>query len=379
VAVVGARDRGRRLGARGLGCILALPLVAAWLPAQADSATGSVFVRTDSNETVVVSPRAELSKRLGNTEINAAYTADVWTSASIDIVAAATRTVTEQRDEIDVGVTEEDVVEDVALTGSYRYSVENDYESHGASGGITWDLAMNNVTLALTGGFFADTVGRSGAPQFSESLTTVVGRLAYTQVLDMDTLAQVTYELGSLKGYQASPYRFVGIGGDGFGCEAASSCLPERLPNERLRNAVAGRVRHALTDELSADVNYRFYLDDWNLRSHTVATQLSWMPFEHLLVSFRYRFYIQSSADFYRRIYVNAPAPNTYVTRDRELSPLNDHRLALEVSQRIPLWSGDSALALSANLGGNLFTYSDFVGLDQVRAIDVTFAIGVEQ
>ena len=354
-------------------------LLFALRPAQADSAAGSVFVRSDSNDTVVVSPRAALSKRLDDTQLDVAYAADVWTSASIDIVAAATRTVTEQRDEIDVGATQEDVVDGLSLTGAYRYSIENDYESHGASGAVTWDLAMNNATLALSGGLYADTVGRSGAPQFSERLLTATGRLAYTQVLDTKMLAQLTYEFGALRGYQASPYRFVGIGGDGLGCQGAQLCLPEHLPEGRMRNAIAGRVRRALTDDISVDLNYRFYFDDWNMTSHTVAAQVGWMASEDLLISLRYRFYLQSAANFYQRLYAIMPNPGAYLTRDRELSQMNDHRVGLEVSQRVPLGSNDASLVLSANVGGTLIAYDAFVGLDQVRALDGTLVIGVEQ
>ncbi|MEY4579766.1 MAG: hypothetical protein RL701_4469, partial [Pseudomonadota bacterium] len=208
-------------------------------------------MRTDSDHTTVVSPRVRGSASLGErTRVDVTYAADVWTSASIDIRASASvRPVTEQRDEIDLNVGHE--LEDLRLHAGYRFSHENDYSSHGISLGGTLELAQKASTLDLNLHAISDTVGQSGNPAFARSLVTLDAALSFTQIIDPQMLLQLTYELAHNGGYQASPYRFVGAGGSGFGCVGASLCLPELVPKQRTRHALAMMARRALSDSVS--------------------------------------------------------------------------------------------------------------------------------
>ena len=346
--------------------------------ARADALASAVYVRTDTDHTLVVSPRARASTRLGErTDVDVSYAADVWTSASVDIRASASKPVTEQRNELDFGMAHE--LDDVTLSGSYRYSSENDYESHGLSGGGAFNFADKNSTLALNAYLFQDTVGRSGDPTFSHALSTLGGRLSFTQVFDPNMLGQITYELVHLGGYQASAYRFVGIGGTGFGCEAAIWCLPEHEPSLRTRHAIAALLRRALGDHVSLGANYRFFTDDWGLTSHTVAAQLGIMLGTDSSLTFRYRFYVQSGVSFYAAIYQTLPSASTYTTRDREQSPMQDHRLGVDLQHKLPLGDGRMRLVISTGVGGDFYTYDNFVGLRQTSALELTLALALER
>jgi hypothetical protein len=360
-----------------IGCALAL----SWLPApraRADALASSVYVRTDSDKTVVVSPRARGEKKLGeSTTVDLTYAADIWTSASIDIRTSASPPVTEQRDELDAALTQE--VGDLTLSGSYRFSKENDYASHGVSGGGSLDLASNSTTLDLNLNLFEDSVGRSGDPTFSRQLGTLDARLAFTQVFDPNTLGQLTYEIGRLDGYQASPYRVVGVGGNGYGCMGATLCLPEHVPQTRLRHAFAVLLRRAFGNAISLGANYRFYTDDWGLGSHTIGVQLGYVPSEGTLVTLRYRLYLQNGAKFYQPIYAVAPDAETFTTRDRELSKMKDHRVGLDFEHGFSLADGSAQLKLSAGIGGDFYSYAEFVGLDKVSALELTLALTLEQ
>ena len=283
---------------------------------------------------------------------------------------------TEQRDELDVGLTHE--WEDFSLAGSYRYSVENDYESHGVSATGTLDLAQNNTTLSLAAYAFQDLVGRSGHPLFSRELTTAGVRASLTQVLGPQMFAQLSYELASLSGYQASPYRFVGIGGTGFGCEQASLCQPEHEPNQRFRHAFAALLRRALSKELSIGANYRFYVDSWGLTSHTVSGELDWLLGSSSQISISYRYYTQTGVSFYQRVYALPSGPNRYTTRDREQSPMSDQRVGLDWEQAMPIGGADTRLVLRTSVAGLLYDYANFVGLAQVKALELTLALRLE-
>lgn len=243
--MTGAVLRGLLLGLFQVGCLLLAAALSAG--ARAEDAAGALYVRTDSDATTVISPRIRASKHLGeSTDVDATYAADIWTSASVDIRASASvRPVTEQRDEVGLGLRQE--LGDVRLRGSYRFSSEHDYTSHGLTAGGAIELAQNAATLDVSLHVFADTVGQSGNPGFARALTTFDGSISYTQVLDPAMFMSLTYEVAHNRGYQASPYRYVGVGGTGFGCVGASYCLPEYVPSARLRHALAFLMRRAFT------------------------------------------------------------------------------------------------------------------------------------
>jgi hypothetical protein len=362
---------------RLLGCWLWSAI--ALLPANsnAEEVGSAVYVRTDSDHTTVVSPRLRVRTPIADaTHLDLTYAVDVWTSASIDIVAAASRVVTEQRDEIDVSFDHE--FSDVLLEGGYRYSHEPDYVSHSGNASVSFDMADRNSTLALGTSLSSDTVGRAGDPTFSRAAQTFGLRASFTQIIDRRTLVQALYDLSYVHGYQGSPYRFVAVGGDGICGGFAPFCLPEREPNRRVRHALALRGRRALGARWSAGAGYRLYLDSWNLLSHTLSVDLTWLPGDASSVTLGYRAYTQSAADHYRSHYTidQLTAPNFMFTNDKELSPLSSQRVMLDLDHEFTV-SG-SKLRTTLSLGPTFYAYRDFLPLRSMLALDVTGAAALE-
>lgn len=343
----------------------------------ADEVATSLYIRTDSDTTVVVSPRARVRTSLGeSTHAELAYAIDVWTSASIDIRTAASLSVTEQRDEINANLQHE--FTDLTVTGNYRYSTENDYESHTGSGSLSYDMADNNTTLAVNGYVGSDVVGRAGDPGFARGLNSYGGRVSLTQVIDPKTLLQGAYELGVLDGYQASPYRFVGFGGDGYGCRGAVSCLPEQVPGQRMRHAFVLDGRRALSDTTSIGAGYRLYVDDWGLSSHTLQGVLAWLPDDASKLSLHGRIYFQSAVNFYQAAYAIGDEQKHLYTRDRELSSLSSYKLGANYTRTFEVGSDGILLRASLAAAVGMYSYSEFVGLTSVQMLELTAAITVD-
>lgn len=344
----------------------------------ADDLSAGVFVRTDTDGTHVISPTvgARASVLDSQTWLEAGYAADVWTSASIDIRTAATRPVSEQRDELTMAVRRE--LPNVTLSAGYRYSHEVDYTSHGGSIGVAQRLAEGNATVETRLSASHDAVGRAGDESFERGVSTVGARVIFTQVVDPETVLQGTWELSRREGYQASPYRFVGIGGDGLCAGTAQLCVPESHPGARLRNSVLVRGRRALGENASAGLAYRFYVDDWGVVSHTGVAQLAWLPDDRSTVLVRYRLYVQGAAAFYQRQYEMPEGRLRFVTRDRELSPLSTQRLSLSWERDVDLAEAGPTVHVTLGVGGALLSYHDFVGLGHVWALDAILAGTVE-
>jgi hypothetical protein len=351
-------------------------------------ASSAVYVRTDTDETTVITPRLSLGAPLSEeTRIDLTYTVDVWTSASIDIRTSASigvqseapQKVTEQRDEIDVGIAH--ALSDLTLSGSYRYSVEHDYESNGGSLGAGYDFADNSANIALSLRAYFDTIGRAGAPTFEEKSTLYSARASFTQVIDAQMVADIVYEVGLQQGYLSSPYRYVRFArADGPMLSTCTTpvtlCPPEANPDSKMRHAIALNARRALTDELSVGAGYRFYLDSWDMTSHTIGIEGALMPAESWLFSLGYRFYMQSSASHFKPFYTTMPFPDSY-TSDKELSKLSSHRLQLEVMKSFELDELGSEFAAVLLVAPTHFIYDEFLLLDSISALEVTLALEV--
>jgi hypothetical protein len=350
-------------------CVLLLGTLI--VPARADEVASAVYVRADTDKTTVISPRARVAKNLGEaTSVDVAYAADIWSSASIDIRASASkRPVTEQRDELDLTLNQ--TLTDLTLHGGYRFSTEHDYTSHGASLGAAYDFAGNAARIDVALHAFGDTVGQAGNPTFKRGVSTLDASLSFTQVIDPQMLVQLTYELAHISGYQSSPYRWVGVGplATGFGCVQAALCVHEQLPSDRTRHAFALLLRRAFSDAFSAGLTYRFYLDDWALQSHTVLAELGFNLSERTLLALRYRFYTQNPVRFYQKSYaLEAPLR----TRDRELAGMTYHRVGGELEHDFAVGEHGAKLGATLSVSGNSYSYPNFAGLSQVLALEVS-------
>lgn len=347
----------------------------------AQDASTAVYFRTDSDQTTVVTPRLRVGGDIADaTRLDVSYAVDVWTSASIDIRTSASKAVTEQRDEINVGLARQ--LGDTTLNAGYRFSSEPDYTSHGGSLGVSSDFAERNTTLALSLSAYFDTVGRVGAPvALDASARTYSARASFTQVLGPDTFAQLIYELGHAQGFLSSPYRFIGVATPTGACPGQQPmlCIPETNPAARTRHAGALRARHALSETLSLGAGYRFYTDDWSVLSHTAEVDLGWSPDANTVLSLRYRFYLQSAAGHYRAVFpALRPGRQQFYTRDKELSAFSVHRVGLEGERVFALDSAGTRLRASLLLGWNSYIYSNFPLVPRITAYESTLALGVE-
>jgi len=354
--------------------LVALSLVFGVAHASAQvSATSAVFVRSDSDRTTVVAPRLSVSAPVSEgTRLDVVYTADVWTSASIDIRTSASRAVTEQRDEINAGLSHEWA--DVRLTETYRFSHEPDYESHGAALALALDLAQKSTTVDLRFAASLDQVGRAGDPSFERALRNLSARIGLTQLLDAATFVQVVYEAMSAHGYQSSPYRYVGIGTPDGRCRGfAFYCIPEANPDQRFRHAFAVNARRALGDHWALGLSYRFYFDDWAMRSHTALGELSFSPTAQLMFTLRYRFYSQAAASQYASSFQVSDSAREYYSNDKELSTFLAHRVALELEKAFE-WDDGTASAILA-IAPSTFLYADYLPVRRIDALELTLAV----
>lgn len=371
----GRREQTVRLWVWSL-CTLAALAVQGRAHAQVMAGT-SVYVRTDTDKTTVVAPRWHVGAPVADrTRVDFVYTADVWTSASIDIrTSASKRPVTEQRDEINTTVTQE--WDDFSLSGTYRYSHEYDYQSHGGTLSGTYAMAEKSTTLDFRLGATFDAVGRAGDQNFNRNVRNMNARLGLTQLIDPYTFVQAAYEVMDSNGFNSSAYRYVGFGSTNGLCNQPDKmyCVPERNPTDRFKHAVFASVRRALGESFSVGLGYRFYLDNWAVSSHTGTVELGWLANPELLIALRYRFYMQASAKHYKKRFEYNDAQNMPAfSNDKELSAFMSHRLALDVEKEVELDDRGHKLSLVLSIAPSIFMYSNYAPLSQISAVEATLA-----
>ena len=356
----------------------ALPLVligcAGHAPRVTD-ASSTVYVRSDTDATTIISPTVKVAGAAGNATLAGTYTVDAWTGASVDVVTAATKAIHERRNELDAtgGYTHGIV----SVSANYRYSHEPDYRSHGLTIGGKAELAGKNTTVSVDLLASDDTVGRSGDPGFGLAQRTIGGRASLAQVIDKKTIAEVGWQTIVVDGYQASPYRFVAIGDVGTCASNAPYCIPEQVPDLRIRNAFTLRARRALGKRVSGGVEYRFYFDDWRIASHTVQPDVAVRIGDASTLSIRYRYTTQSEASFYRPRYFDLMDTAGYVTRDRKLSALVTNEVGVQYLRTLESDDGDKVVTWGLRSTVSRADYLAYVGLDHVWAVELTALVGV--
>ncbi|MFT3696200.1 MAG: DUF3570 domain-containing protein [Kofleriaceae bacterium] len=297
--------------------------------------------RTTVDTTVVAAhgkPTADLA-------IDAHYVADAVSSASVDVITAATGRFTELRQEAMVGATYNDGTS--TATASYVYSEEHDWHSSTFGGALGRDFYHHNLTLGIGGGFVDNHVGRSGDMNFARRMRVYSGSAHATWVATRHDLFDLSYELGYTSGYQASPYRYVFVA-DPSGAQIAYA---ETDPDQRTRHSLTLRWNHHVGADSALRSHARAYVDDWGVRSVTAGTAfaIGLEPFE---LAPEVRLYAQRGAEFYRDGYATAAR---YMTADRELSMFQDLFAGLRLR-----WLARESLQLDVAAMGFAFRFPEF-------------------
>jgi hypothetical protein len=325
----------------------------------ADGRAASLLsVYSDDDGLTVISPQVSVRAEVQtDVHLEAAYDVDIITAASVDVVTAASpRGYSEERHGFRLGSSWAPRP-DTKIAGYYMPSFEPDYQSHGIAAFASREWIDRRLTTRLDVRMNFDRVGRAGDDKSNwQTKTTSVVGLGLGWILDANTIAALSYELQLLNGFMASPYRYVDIVWE----DMTNVAVPEAVPGERTRHAIAANVRRALPGNFFASATYRFYTDTWGILSHTgeVEVQHSFES-ERVIAALGVRGYLQNDADFYQEVY------------ETEVGLLPEHR------------ASDKSLAKSWSIlgGGRLEmsyrpkTYVDVIrGAIKVEVYDQRFA-----
>jgi len=196
---------------------------------------------------------------------------------------------------------------------------DSTFPVNGISTGLTVPIQTGGGDDSRPGDAIAEGPSESGSTNPSSSPKKVINVLAgVSRVLTRRWMlgAHVTRTLED--GYLTEPYKVLSVlDAAGFTVKQ----LTEKRPDTRNRTSILGTtVYHLSSDVLYG--SYRFYQDDWDLRSNTV--DLKW---RHELEDNRFfmphlRYYKQTESSFFRSNLVDGQPLPEFATSDYRLGPL---------------------------------------------------------
>ncbi len=302
------------------------------------SADGTLTMRGayyKERSTRVVQPMLDADLDVGDSGTLQAHTLiDAITSASAASGAAGTP-FTETRTQLGANYTYD--LGTMRVGAGFRHSSEPDYTSNFLMLRFESDFAQRNTTFGLNLAQGSDSIDNSGsqggisAVRSGELQTTMLSA-SLSQILSMNSVASISYDLIYLDGFQENIYRTVVAGG---------MVQPERVPETRLRQAMAASVRYYVEPTQTALIgSYRFYLDDWGILASTPeARAIQELQDGKLEVHTSYRYHRQRAAEFYKTVYDSSDAAvEPYVTDDEKLSRVRTHTVGLKLAASLDLF-----------------------------------------
>jgi hypothetical protein len=146
-------------------------------------------------------------------------------------------------------------------------------------------------------------------------------------------------------GYLTEPYKILSVAygperPDSIGFPMPNAEVTEKRPTVRNRTDVlASSVYHLQDDVLYA--SYRYYWDDWGVKSHTIDLKYRTDLPEHDWLQPHVRFYSQTQADFFTfGLQQGKPLPQ-YATSDFRLGPLRSASIGLMYGCPVPNSPGE--------------------------------------
>lgn len=368
-----------------LAAAMALPIVAIPVSVNAQAAESgllpvgavvgirSLWYREDGNRMKVTEPVAWLKTPIGEKwELAASATVDMVSGASPIIASNADgkpaqiytgASITDRRKAYDASLTRKyGELSENTIGVSFARSDEKDYESKAYGLNATFDFNERNTTLALGLGSRNDRVMSVTDPTLNRARDAKEYLIGVTQLIDRRTLVQSNLTVTRLTGYLNDPYKLTfSVYRDGL--RPAAVLVKDLRPDSRTQIAWLTRAKRALTETGAVvSAEYRFYRDDWGIRSHTLAG--SWLQTlnDTWQVEGGLRYYSQSKADFYRNEITQRPVP-TRTSSDQRLAAFGavepSIKLIAKLSDALSLDVGFSRYMQRGNwkLGGSSADY----------------------
>jgi len=342
--------------------LLAVPLALSSLaPAEAavlpEDRADVLYHRYEGGGVTVDGPSLLVRKKFGEKfSVAANYYVDMVSSASIDVLTQASP-YKETRRQASLAVD--------MLQGKTQYSLaytnsdENDYTANTASFDLSQDMFGDLTTVSFGFSRAWDEVRRNGDPEFKEPVDRWSYRVSVSQIVTPTLMMGLIFETITDEGFLNNPYRSARYvdptAAAGFSWE------PEVYPNTRTSNAVSLTADYFLWYRAAIHGMYRYYTDTWGIGANTLRIGYTHPIGDRWILEAGYRWYDQSSADFYSDIFPYANSQN-FLGRDKEMSTFQSQMVNVGATWSLPAikWGGIERSTINVFYDHAIYDYKDF-------------------
>ncbi len=247
------------------------------------------------------------------------------------------------------------------LTVGFNYSSEKDFYSKEASAEyMHWldDSKNQSISLGLSYQFNeilvtciensnCDVDTKSGASQKMDA-SLINAQLSFSQNINSDSYAKIALFAIVEDGYLTNPYMNVVRNYNEI--TNTADIVSENRPDSKIAYGASIKYANALTNKVSLQLAYRYYIDDWGMDSNTLDSDIYYEYTSDWIFKFGLRGYIQSEADFYnakKDYFTN----EVYASSDQRMSGFSSITYKTDADYKISeQWS--------VNLSANFYTQS---------------------
>ena len=151
--------------------------------------------------------------------------------------------------------------------------------------------------------------GRSHHNYGSSPRTTLSASLSYSQMINSRLQIMFLGDVVTQHGFLSLPFHrvYFNNGKDTI----------ERLPSSRFKLPVGARLNYFLGDNIILRTYYRYYIDNWGIRSNTAGIEVPYKVTPFFSISPFYRFYNQSASKYFAPYEEHSPT-DQYFTSNYE-------------------------------------------------------------
>lgn len=352
---------------RNLLCLLLLAgALPGWTVVLPEERSDAMYHRYDGGGVTVDGPSVLVRKNFKEAlSVSGNYYVDNVSSASIDVITSGASEYSEQRTEYSIGASY--LYDKSILSGGYTNSDESDYQADTWYVDVSQDFFgdLTNITFGYSLG--QDDVYQNGNKEFAEDIDRHNFRVSISQIVTPNMIAGFNYELVTEEGFLNNPYRSYRYLTDPLDPTAGFQFAQEVYPDTRSSDAAALRALYYLPWRATVGGNYRYFTDDWGIDAHTAQATYTHVLFDHWTIDLKYRYYQQTSADFYSDLFIfPSQDEKDWRARDKELSEFSNHTFSLYLSYERPVrYRFVEKAAFSLQWDRIWFDYDDFTDLRQ--------------
>jgi hypothetical protein len=254
---------------------------------------------------------------------------DIVTAASpdsIDVVSSASR----QNEAASVDLTTTYQASPVTAL-SVRNGLHNEENWRSWSTGLGWTRSFAEDNTVVEAGVtqisdWFDKYLLDGEHDGHTARSSTSVSAGVTQILSPTTVGHVDYGLTVQRGQLSNGWNIVPL--------TSGAVALEVLPQGRARHAISGRLAQWLPWNGAAHAAYRFYVDDWAIRAHTVELELYQRVASVAYLRFGYRFHRQTAASFF---HTRVEPDFTVATADSDLAAFDAQTLGAKIAADVPV------------------------------------------